>query len=164
MRSGFKYKEYLKWSKNLGMLRKDFNKWLKEFLLMEAQKVVATGKLLTPVDTGYLINSWYIGSQKIVQKDKLDEQGNVMISPKSKRALQEIDWSKSDVANIDVIGNYLKVYIGLSAEYAASVEYGHDSYEGQYMLTISINKVQKKIPAEFNEAWRKLLIDKGVII
>ena len=163
MKSGFDYKEYVKWVENIGMLERDFQIWLKQFLLVQAKKVVELGKPRTPVDTSELINSWSIGSQKIVQKERLDAKGNVMYSSRSGRSLKEIDWSKSDIANIDVIGDYLQVEIGLTAQHASYIEYGHHSYQGRYMLTISIDEVRRQLPIEFDAAWRKLLADKGVI-
>lgn len=149
MKSGFDYKEFLEWSKNIGVAKKEFHNWLKSFLLEEAQKVVEKGKPRTPVDTGYLRNSWYIGSQKIKQDI---ENGKATIN-----------WKKSDIASIKVIGDILQVEIGLSADYASFIEYGHHSYEGRYMLTISIDEVQRELPARFNKAWLLFLQEKGVV-
>lgn len=73
-----------------------------------------------------------------------------------------IDWSNSDVANIKVIGNVLEVEIGLGAEYASFIEYGHHDYAGRYMLTISINKVQQQLPARFNKEWLQFIKEKGI--
>ena len=149
MKSGFDYKEYKKWVENLGIIKDDFDLWLKQFLLQQAQRVIALGKPRTPVDTGYLRNSWYIGSQTIVQKENYE----------TRKA--EIDTSKSDIASIAVIGNTLEVEIGLGADYASYIEYGQRSYEGRYMLTISIDEVQRQLPARFNKEWLKFLKDRG---
>ena len=149
MKSGFDYKEYVKWVQKLGMAEKDLQVWLKGFLLEQAQRVVAKGKKLTPVDTGFLRNSWYIGNQKIVQNVSDGEA--------------TIDTEKSDVLSIQVVGNYLQVEIGLGAEYASYIEYGHHSYPGQYMLTISLNEVQQQLPARFNKAWLQFIKSKGVV-
>ena len=149
MKNGFDYKEYEKWIEKLGIIKEDFQLWLRTFLLEQAQRVVANGKPRTPVDTGYLRNSWYIGSQKIVQKENY-ETGKA-----------EIDESKSDVASIAVIGNYLEVEIGLGADYASFIEYGQRSYQGRYMLTISIDEVQRQLPARFNKEWLQFLKSRG---
>ena len=117
MKSGFDYKEYEKWAKSLGTAKEEFQNWLRMFLLEQAQRVVALGKPRTPVDTGFLRNSWYIGSQKIVQKMNW-ETGK-----------SEIDTDKSDIASIAVVGDYLQVEIGLGAEYASYIEYGQRSYQ-----------------------------------
>ena len=162
MNTGFNYKEYSKWVKNLGIAKKDFHNWLKTFLLQQAQEVVAKGKPRTPVDTHNLVNRWYIGRQKIVQKDVVIN-GQTQYSPRSGRPMREIDWSKSDIASIKVINNLLEVEIGLGADYASYIEYGHHSYAGRYMLTISINEVQNALPSKFSTEWRKFLHSKGVI-
>lgn len=155
MKSGFDYKEYEKWAAKLSVTKDEFQTWLKQFLLQEAQRVVALGKPMTPVDTGYLRNSWYIGSQNIVQ-------GDIEGISKSGKRMQGINWEASDVADISVIDNYLEVEIGLGADYASFIEYGHHSYEGRYMLTISIDRIQNQLPARFNKEWLQFINQKGI--
>ena len=150
MNSGFNYKEYEKWVEKLGILKDEFQLWLKQFLLEQAERVVALGKPRTPVDTGYLRNSWYIGTQNIVQ-------GDIEGKSKSGKQMQGINWKASDIASIAVIDNYLEVEIGLGADYASYIEYGQRSYQGRYMLTISINEVQRQLPARFNKEWLQFL-------
>lgn len=154
MRTGFDYKEYLAWCKKLEITTSEFHNWLRQFLLEQAQRVVALGKPKTPVDTGFLRNSWYIGSQKVVQK-----RGNRR--SKSGADVAEIDWSKSDIADISVVGNELQVEIGLGADYASFIEYGQRSYQGKYMLTISIDEVRKQLPARFNKEWLQFIKSRG---
>ena len=154
MNSGFNYKEYEKWVERLGILKDEFQLWLKQFLLEQAERVVALGKPRTPVDTGYLRNSWYIGTQNIVQ-------GDIEGKSKSGKQMQGINWKASDIASIAVIDNYLEVEIGLGADYASYIEYGQRSYQGRYMLTISINEVQRQLPARFNKEWLQFLKARG---
>lgn len=127
MRSKFDYKEYSEWIKKLGETEEDFRSWLESFLLQEAYRVLAKGKPRTPVDTGYLKSSWYVG---------------------------EIEW----------IGHNLQVEIGLNAEYASYVEYDGitRNYKGKYMLAISVDEVQRQLPARFNQAWLEFVKSKGV--
>ena len=64
------------------------------------------------------------------------------------------------VSNVEVHGTTLTVTISLNMEYASYVEYGHHSYPGQYMLSISINEISKQIPARFKKEfniWLKSL-------
>ena len=159
MKSGFDYREYAKWVKNLGIAEKEFQTWLKTFLLEQAQRVIRLGKPRTPVDTGFLRNSWYIGTQHIKQID--DPSGAK--SSKSGNAMQVIDWEHSDIASIEVIGSYLQVEIGLGAEYASYIEFGQRSYQGRYMLTISVNDVQKAMPSRFDKQFKQWLKSKGVV-
>lgn len=151
MKSGFDYKEYSKWVENLGIAKSDFRLWLKQFLLKEAQRVVAKAKRRTPVDTGFLRNAYGIGNQKLAFRTA---SNNYSI---------KLDTEKSDIASIKVIGNVLQVEIWNLADYASFVEYGHHSYEGKYMLTISIDEVHRQIPARFNKEWLLFLKEKGVV-
>ena len=157
MRSGFDYNEYKEWAKKVGIAKEDFRLWLKQFLLQEAQRVVARGKRRTPVDTGYLRNSWYIGSQNIVQVEQKTKG-----TSKSGRTKMQIDTAASDILSVKVIGNVLEVEIGLGADYASFIEYGQRSYEGRYMLTLSIDEVQRQLPARFNKEWLQFIKSKGV--
>lgn len=150
MNTGFHFKEYSEWTKKVGIAKEDFRLWLKQFLLTEAQRVVAKGKRRTPVDTGYLRNSWYIGSQTVVQT-------------RTASGKAKIDTKNSDVLSVKVVGNVLQVEIGLGADYASFVEFGHHSYEGRYMLTISIDEVQRQLPARFNKEFLTFIKSKGVI-
>lgn len=150
MNSGFHFNEYSNWTKKVGIAKSDFRLWLKQFLLTEAQRVVAKGKRRTPVDTGYLRNSWYIGSQHISQT-------------RTASGKAKIDVANSDVLSVKVIGNVLQVEIGLGADYASFVEFGHHAYEGRYMLTISIEEVQRQLPARFNKEFLTFIKSKGVI-
>ena len=129
----------------------DLQNWLRGFLLEQAQIAVKNTKERTPADTGYLKNSWAIGSQKIVQKEDYSTGKSV------------IDTSKSDIASIEVIGDYLQVEISTDAEYASYVEYGHHSYKGRYMLTISIDEVQRQLPARLNKEWLIYLRSRGFV-
>ena len=149
-RSGFNFKQYEKWVKDLGVAKNEFDIFLKQFLLEMAQRVISRGKFRTPVDTGYLRNSWYIGSQNIEQ----------LIHPETGMAI--IDKTKSDIASISVVGNTMYVEIGLSAEYASYIEYGHHNYMGRYMMTISVDEIQKQIPKRFEQEFKEFIKKYGV--
>ena len=125
--NGFDYKGFEKWAKSIGVARKEFNKWLEDFLISEAMEVEARGKPRTPVDTGLLKSCWYIGN--VVRK-----------------------------------GNNLEIEIGIGnpADYASFVEYGHHSYEGRYMLTLSMDEVERAMPNQFYGSWLAFLKEKGV--
>ena len=128
MKSGFNYQEYVKWIKAIGETEKEFRKWLEQFLIRQAYRVLAKGKPRTPVDTGFLKNSWYVG---------------------------DITW----------LGNSLQVQIGLGAEYTSYVEYDGITrdYKGKYMLTISLDEIQRELPNQFNGAWLEFIQNKGVV-
>ena len=70
MSNDFDFKELENYCKKFEKTTQEFETFLKKFLLQQAQRVVREAKLRTPVDTGALRNSWAIGSQKIVLKEK----------------------------------------------------------------------------------------------
>lgn len=155
-KEGFDYKQYLKWVNNIGVTKEHFDLWLKTFLLQQAQRVVRNTKLLTPVDTGALRASWSIGNQHIY----LTETGDKTSSGKN---VVDVDLSKSDIASVAIIGDTLSVEIYSNLDYASFVEYGHHSYKGKFMLTISIDKVQKALPKRFEKEFQAFLQSGGVI-
>ena len=157
--SGFDYEEFKNYAANLGKTEKDFQTWLKTFLLKEAQKVVRYAKqrqrAVGAIDTGAMINSWYIGKQKI----SLMQTGG---TSKSGAAKVTIDPENSTVADIKVVGSYLEVTIGNPMEYASFIEYGQRSYVGKFILTVSIALVYSALPSDFERDFIKFLKDKGV--
>lgn len=155
MKSGFDYRKYEKWVKNLGILKEDFDVWLKQFLLEQAQRCVAECKkrqrAVGAIDTGAMINSWYIGGQEIALK---------YVNANGKDRF-EFDPENSTVENITMVGDNLTVVIGNAMEYASFIEYGQRSYEGKYILTISIDTIQRAIPGRFEKAWLQFLKSRG---
>lgn len=74
----------------------------------------------------------------------------------------DIDVKNSDIASIAVIGDYLEVEIFNPMDYASYIEYGHRSYQPQYVLTIAINTVQQQIPKRFESQFKSFLKSRGV--
>lgn len=68
-----------------------------------------------------------------------------------------------EIKDLRWTGNDLMVTISLPMEYASYVEYGHHSYEGRYMMAISINDVERALPARFDKDFKNWLKSKGVI-
>lgn len=150
---GFNYKNYEKYINNLGIISEDFQLFLKQFLLEQAQRVVRNAKLNSPVDTGAYRASWSIGNQQIRLKGNSKEEGGKKVS---------IDTEKSDIASIAVIGSYLEVEIYNPMDYASYIEYGHGSYNGRYVLTIAINEVERQMPKRFEKEFQQFLKSRGV--
>jgi hypothetical protein len=157
MKSGFDYKEYEKWAKKLGIIKEQFNLWLKMFLLEQAQRCIAECKrrqrAVGAIDTGAMINSWYIGGQEIALK-------YTNVNGKDRF---DIDKANSQIADITMIGDNLQVEIGNPMDYASFIEYGQRSYQGKYILTISINIIQQALPQRFEKAWQTFLKNGGII-
>lgn len=110
---------------------KEFEDFLKRFLLEMALRAIAKIKPRTPVDTGALRNMWQVGE---VRK----------------------------------VGTNLDVVILNNMDYASFVEFGHRTragnwVDGRFMMTISIDELQRQIPARFDSAFRAYLTSKGAV-
>ena len=158
----FDYRQFKKFVKNLDDAsdKQDFEKFLKQFLLEMAQRVVRKAKLRTPKDTGALINSYVIGSAERVLKETRG---------KSESGKQKVtrDLENSTVEDINIVGDVMEVTIGNVMEYASFQEYGYTLRNGQwkkghFMLTMSIDEIQKQIPKRLEKQFLQYLKSKGV--
>ena len=156
MGSNFDFKEYEEFVKKLQVPKVEFEVFLKQYLLEMAQRVVARAKPRTPVDTGYLRNAFSIGSQRIVQKE------TEAVNERTGHHLAAIDPEKSDIDSILVIGDTLEVTISNPASYASYIEYGHHSYPGRYMLTISADEVRQQMPKRFEKEFDEFIKRRGL--
>lgn len=154
MSSGFDYSQYKQYINKLGIVTKDFDNWLKEFLLKEAQRIVALCKqrqrAVGAIDTGAMINSWSIGKEKVVLKQTGGKS-------KSGKSTVTKDLKNSSVQDISIIGDTLSVEIYNPMEYASFIEYGQRSYQGKYILTISANKVYQALPKRFEREFANFI-------
>lgn len=144
---------------------KDFDDFLKKFLLEMALRAIAKIKPKTPVGTpestgipGYVGGSlramWGVGSQEIIIK----QTGSRM----------EVDPEKSTIASIDVVGDNFEVVIWNGMDYASFIEYGARNVDGSwrdgfFMMTVSIDEIQRQMPARFDKAFKQYLQSKGVV-
>lgn len=132
------YSEFQNYRNNFAKLTREFDRWLHQFLLKEGMRFIAEVKPRTPVDTGDLRNHW-----------KLD--------------------------GVTREGDTLKVWFVNPMYYATFVEYGHakpykagaaegsaDWVEGYFMMTVSLEIVQKGMPARFNRQFEAFLASLGV--
>ena len=134
----FDYSEFQKFRNNFAKLTREFDSWIHQFLLKEGMRFIAEVKPRTPVDTGDLRNHW-----------KLD--------------------------GITRSGDTLQVWFVNPMEYATHVEYGHakpykagaaegsaDWVEGYFMMTVSLEIIERNMPARFNREFTKFLASLGV--
>ena len=130
---GFDYSEFQKFRNNFARLTKDFESWLGQFLLKEGMRFISNVKSRTPVDTGDLRSHWKL--------EGLTRQGDV-----------------------------LQVSFVNPMYYASFVEYGHakpyragasegssDWVDGYFMMTVSIQHIQRSMPSRFNKELDKFL-------
>ena len=134
----FDYSEFQKFRNNFAKLTREFDSWIHLFLLKEGMRFIAEVKPRTPVDTGDLRNHW-----------KLD--------------------------GITRSGDTLQVWFVNPMNYATHVEYGHakpykagaaqgsdDWVDGYFMMTVSLEVIQRNMPARFNKQFQLFLASLGV--
>lgn len=135
---GFDYSEFQNYRNKFAKLTREFDSWMHLFLLKEGERFIAEVKPRTPVDTGDLRNHW-----------KLD--------------------------GITRSGDTLQVWFVNPMTYATHVEYGHakpykagaaegseDWVEGYFMMTVSLEIIQRNMPARFNQQFQAFLASLGV--
>lgn len=154
-KSNFDFRAFEKYVKNFEKITEEFNVFLKTFLLQQAQRCVSAAKKRTPVDTGAMRASWGIGNQ-VISLRSTGEGKSV-----------EFDPENSTIADINVVGNDFEVTIWNGMEYSSYIEYGHSTpnggwVEGYFILTISIDEVEKAMPSRFQTAFKQFLAERGV--
>lgn len=133
MSDRFDYSEFEKFVRNFEKASAEFEAWLNTFLLNEGLRFIAQVKPRTPVDTGDLRDHWTLDS-------------------------------------ITRRGSDLDIWFVNSMEYASFVEYGHakpykagatpgsaDWVEGYFMMTVSIDIIQREMPKRFESQFLKFL-------
>ncbi len=137
--NGFDFTEFQEYRDNFMTMYLQFDTWLTRFLLQEGMRFIAAVKPRTPVDTGDLRNHW--------QLEGISRQGDV-----------------------------LHCWFVNTMYYATFVEYGHakpymsgiateggpDWVEGYFMMTVSIEQIQRTMPARFERAFAYYLKSLGV--
>ena len=141
------FSELEKLVRDMKITERDFNGFLRDFLLRMAQEIVEETKLkqsghygeeYKAYDTGAMTNAWALG-------------------------------------NITGSGKDIAVEILNPMEYATDIEYGHRIvvgtgenkrevgwYNGKFMLKTSIENVQRKMPAAYEIAFKKFCKEHGI--
>ena len=130
------YKELSAYVSSVTLMKNDFNKFLREFLLEMAERVIARVKPRTPVDTGALKRSWELGDIK-------GEGKNLTIE-----ILNGMDYAT------DVEYGHRVVRNGVEIGWA----------EGRFMLKISIDEIRKQMPIRYQNEFKKFCIEHGLAI
>ena len=130
---GFNFTQFQQYRDNFATMYVQFDAWIAKFLLREGMRFIAGVKPRTPVDTGDLRNHW--------QLDGMSREGDV-----------------------------LKCWFVNSMYYATFVEYGHakpyksgaaegspDWVEGYFMMTVTLDQIQREMPARYEAAFRHFL-------
>ena len=133
MAGRFDFTEFERYRNNFYNLYVQFDAWIAKFVLREGMRFIAKVKPRTPVDTGDLRNHW--------QLDGMTRNGDV-----------------------------INCWFVNSMDYATHVEYGHakpyksgaaegssDWVDGYFMMTITIDEIQRAMPARFDAAFTQFL-------
>ena len=133
MAGRFDFTEFENYRNNFYNLYVQFDAWIAKFVLKEGMRFIAKVKPRTPVDTGDLRNHW--------QLDGMTRDGDV-----------------------------INCWFVNSMDYATHVEYGHakpyksgaaegssDWVDGYFMMTITIDEIQRAMPARFDAAFTQFL-------
>lgn len=143
-------------------MARDFEAFLKKFLIRQAMEVVKQAKLNTPVDTGLMRAAWTVGNQSVAargkwnaHRTKKDKNGREVSSPGISYDVDEDLSQGATLGSVIRSGNQLVVTISNPIHYASFVEYGHMTRDrkgfinGKFMCTLAIDAVKAKMPARF---------------
>lgn len=135
---GFDFQEFRELRNNFSKFESSFENWLYQFLMNEGLRFIREVKFRTPVDTGDLRNHWQLDG-------------------------------------LTIEGETLKCWFVNSMDYASFVEYGHakpyksgaapgskDWVDGYFMVTVSIEVIQRQMPNRFNRDFQKFIKMMGV--
>ena len=163
MNDGFDYSQFQEYIQKFEDMTKSFDDWLKTFLLQQAQRCISRTKqrqrALDLIDTGFMINAWYVGNEAHVIRQGSD--GTFTSDFNSAFA------NKADITSVKQVGDSLEIEIGNIAEYASYVEYGHTTrsggwVSGGFMLTVSIDEIERAMPTRFQRELQNFLKKWGV--
>lgn len=130
------YKELSAYVSSITVMKKDFHKFLRKFLLEMAERILARVKPRTPVDTGELRRSWELGEIS-------GEGENISIE-----ILNGMDYASFIELGHRIVSN--------------GVEVGW--YEGRFMLRISIDEVRKQMPLRYEKEFKTFCMEHNLII
>ena len=139
MGAGFNSSDFEKYRNNFYRMYLQYDAWLTTFLLKEGMRFIAKVKPRTPVDTGDLRNHWQLQG---ITRD----------------------------------GDVLKCWFVNPMYYADFVEYGHakpyksgaaegspDWVDGYFMMTVTLDEIERAMPARFDAEFKKFLMSLGVL-
>lgn len=131
-KGGFEFSQFRKMVKNMEEVQKEFDTFLRQFLLKQALIALRLVKPRTPVDTGHLRNSWEITDVQIY-----DSYLTVsLVNPVEYASFMENGF----------------VY---------HTKEGDKRFPGFHMAELSILQVQQQMPAKYDREFKSWLKSKG---
>ena len=148
-KGGFDYKEFRDLAEGVKKLEKGTSKFIEDFLTEMALRALRSVKKRTPVDTGDLRAAWYLSG--------VARRGDTVminiINPKLYASWVEYGhWQKP--------GRFIPgSFLGDKFEYIPGYPFGmvlsNPWVDGRFMLTISIQEIERQMPKRLEAAWAK---------
>ena len=129
------YKELSAYVSSVTLMKNGFNKFLREFLLEMADRIIARVKPRTPVHTGELRRSWELGDIKGDGRNISVEILNGM------DYATEVEYGHRIVVHGSEVG----------------------WYEGRFMLKISMDEIRKQMPIRYQNEFKKFCIEHRLV-
>lgn len=164
------FSQFEKLVKDMKASEKDFEDFLYKFLLRMGNEVLKQTKKNTPVDTGALKSSWSIQKSKVSSRTET----RTHTSKKSKMYGKQSDvdiFSQSGRVITSGKGKEISIVISNPQEYATEVEFGRvltkngvevGWKDGRFMLTTSIENVQRQMPSAYEMEFNKFCRSHGI--
>lgn len=163
-KNDFDFSQFEEYIKKFEKMQKEFDTWLKTFLLQQAQRCIARTKTRQRgaglIDTGFMINAWVVGNEaKVIKKgDDGKFTSDYASTFASKASINDVQMGQ---------GGNLQITLGNIAEYASFVELGHSTrnggwVNGGFMLTISLDEINRAMPTRFNNDFKNFLKKWGI--
>jgi len=134
-KGGFDYSEFEKLAEDIKSLEKESKKFIENFLYRMALRTLAKTKERTPVDTGDLRNAWYLSG--------IAWRGDTVMIKLNNPKLY---------ASFVELGHWQEV-----GRYVPAIERRlvNPWVEGRYMLSLSIQEIEREMPRRLEAAWKK---------
>lgn len=129
---GFDYSKFKKFVKTVEDVQREFDDFLKQFLLKQAMIALRLTKPRTPVDTGHLRNSWEISDVQVY----------------------------FDFITVSLI-NPVEYASFMENGFTYHTKNGYRRYPGHHMAELSILQVRQQMPSKFSRAFEQWLKNKG---
>ena len=158
------FSQFEKLVKDMKVSEKDFEDFLYKFLLRMGEEVIKETKPKTPVDTGALKSSWSIQKSEV-------SSSSAMLKGKTGQVAKRTLFSQGGSVVASGKGKMLSIVISNPQEYATDVEFGcvrkKNGVEvgwrnGVFMMTTSIENVQRQMPAAYEMEFNKFCRSHGI--
>lgn len=148
-RGGFDYSQFKDLADSIKLMEKDSRRFIEAFLLEMALRVMAKAKKRTPVDTGDLRNKWYLSG--------IAWRGNDVMINLVNSALYA---SFVEYGHWQEVGRFVPGrWEGARFVYEPGAKEGmilkEPWVDGVFMLTISIQEIEREMPKRLEAAWKK---------